>query len=111
LIWISTNNGLIAYDQKCDKYRRYGQSDGLEDTHIYSVMPTHSTLWISTNRGLSRGEITLREGERFPQISFATYHENDGIAQEEFNTGAYHLGRSGLFYFGGTRGVTWLDPQ
>lgn len=71
---------------------------------IYGILEDdQGFLWLSTNRGLSRFNPATRH--------FRNYDRRDGLQDDEFNTGAYHRGRDGQFYFGGINGISAFSPE
>jgi len=103
-LWIGTNSGLNKFDPKTEKFQRFGVKEGLPNEVIYSVLPDkNGNIWLSTNFGLSRFNISSFEVQNFTV--------NDGLQSNEFNGGAYHLGKSGLMYFAGVYGLNIFDPD
>lgn len=110
LLWICTTSGLIAYHLKTDTYRVFTEADGMNNSYVYGALVRDRELWLSTNKGLCRARITGFMSGGLPNLSFTHFHIHDGLASEEFNTGAFHRGGSGAFYFGGIEGITWFRP-
>jgi len=47
----------------------------------------------------------------FPTLVFNNYTSKDGLPDDEFNSGAFHKGKSGTFYFGTIKGLVWFKPD
>ncbi len=71
---------------------------------IYGILgEKRGFLWLSTNRGLVKFD---------PQsVTFKNYDVRDGLQNNEFNMGAYCLGRSGEMFFGGINGFNAFFPE
>lgn len=109
--WIATEQGLVVRDTLTGKMDVFDETSGIANSYIYAILPEDdSTLWVSTNNGLSRVMISgYRPGGRV-QATFRNYTAYDGLQSNEFNTGAYHLGSDGTLYFGGIAGINWFRP-
>ncbi len=120
-LWIGTGRGGInLYDRENDRFYRITELNGLPNNSIYGILPDSSgCLWVSSNNGLARlswltGDVeqgfsaapeTVTENLRIKQFDI-----NDGLQSNEFNQGAYFLGKSGTMYFGGINGLTTFHP-
>src|SRR5258708_4423532 len=75
----------------------------MNNSYVYGILEdAQNNLWCSTNGGLTRFDKST--------FHFTNYMVKDGLQNNEFNTGAYHKGSSGRFYFGGVKGLNWFDP-
>ncbi|GAA4320000.1 ligand-binding sensor domain-containing protein [Flaviaesturariibacter amylovorans] len=102
-LWIGTSNGLIRFDTATHDYRLYGTAQGLANGYVYGILEdAQHNFWLSTNGGLSYFD--RQRG------TFTNYTAADGLQSNEFNTNAWHRGRSGTFYFGGIKGFNWFHP-
>jgi signal transduction histidine kinase/ligand-binding sensor domain-containing protein len=110
LVWISSLSGLIAYHPATGTYKNFNEADGLGNSYVYGAIKNKDELWLSTNRGLSKASTRFNKGSVLPEISFTNYTSNDGLPDDEFNTGAFYQGNSGLLYFGTIKGVVWFEP-
>lgn len=108
--WISTLSGLIAYHIPTRKYKIFTEADGLGNSYVYGCLVNENELWVSTNNGLSRAIMTWKKNEVIPGLTFVNYTSSDGLPDNEFNTGAFHKGQSGNFYFGTIKGLSWFKP-
>ncbi|MEI9954987.1 MAG: hypothetical protein WDM90_01410 [Ferruginibacter sp.] len=60
--------------------------------------------------GLSKATLSFKKDEVLPNLSFTNFTSNDGLPNDEFNTGAFYKGNTGNFYFGTIKGVVWFNP-
>jgi len=102
--WIATNYSLIMVDVMKDKYQSLTENDGLPNSHIYGILPDEEgNLWLSTNNGISCYN---------PRDSiFKNFDINDGLQNNEFNTGAYFKAKDGTLFFGGINGFNYFNPK
>jgi len=110
LLWISTQSGLIAYHLLTQKYKNFTEQNGLGNSYVYGALKNNSDLWLSTNRGLSKATVSFKKDEVLPDLSFTNFTSNDGLPNDEFNTGAFYKGNTGNFYFGTIKGAVWFNP-
>lgn len=100
LFFLSSRNRL----EKTYQFEYFSQEQGLPSGVVYGILEDESGfIWVSTNRGISRINITNKE--------IVNFESSDGLQGNEFNAGAFHKGNNGKFYFGGTNGVTGFDPK
>ncbi|MBC7905112.1 MAG: hypothetical protein H7Y27_16915 [Gemmatimonadaceae bacterium] len=99
-----TDHGLMMINRQSMKVKkRLDVARGLPDNMIYSVeKDLKGNLWMGCNKGL----IFYNADNE----SFKLYTESDGLQGNEFNTNCSFADTSGLLYFGGTNGVTTLNP-
>lgn len=111
IIWLASENGLIAYHTTKKLFSVFDEKDGLSNSYVYSILQqSDSVLWISTNRGLNKVFVSYRDV--LPKIkSVNIYTQVHGLQSNEFNTGAFHQDRSGRLFFGGVNGINWFYPQ
>lgn len=103
-MWMGTSLGLNKFDVKTKKFKSYTINDGLPDNYIYAVLEDKDGfLWTSTNNGLSRFDIKTN--------TFKNFSTSDGLQSKEFNTHAFHKGKSGNMYFGGINGLNLFNPD
>jgi signal transduction histidine kinase len=78
--------------------------DGLPDNTIYAALPDEQgNLWLSTNKGLSRFNVSTQK--------FHNYGLSNGLPHMEFNHGSYLKSRDGTLYFGGLNGIVAFKPK
>jgi signal transduction histidine kinase/ligand-binding sensor domain-containing protein len=113
LLWMATENGLVAYEPLRRSYFTLDEHDGLSNSHIYGMLAeSDSSIWISTNRGLNRVRYRFRDEESQLFIrSVDAWTVKDGLQSNEFNSGAYCRLDDGGMAFGGVAGVNWFHPK
>jgi ligand-binding sensor domain-containing protein/signal transduction histidine kinase len=104
MLWVGTNNGLNRLDPSTGKFIRFGVDQGLPNEVIYGILPdTQGHIWMSTNFGICRMDLS--------DHSITNFEINDGLQSNEFNGGAFHLGKSGKHYWGGVYGLNIIEPE
>lgn len=104
IIWAGTDRGLIRFNYSRGETRVYTTNDGLPNDYIYGIVPDEfGNLWLSTNQG-----ICAFNPEEMEVRAFTV---ENGLPGNEFNTAAWHHGRSGKIYFGGVDGLVSFDPN
>jgi ligand-binding sensor domain-containing protein len=104
-VWVGTyGHGLKVYNPSTGSWRSYTKREGLPNDQIYGILSDgRGGLWLPTNNGLCRFSI------HDEQIRWFT--EDDGIAGNEFNGGAWCRRRNGSIVLGGPRGLTLFHPE
>jgi signal transduction histidine kinase/DNA-binding response OmpR family regulator len=104
-LWIGTRGGgLNRLDKKSGVITHYKKKDGLPNNVVYGILPDNQGhIWISTNKGLSRFHVRNE--------TFKNFTVNDGLQDNEFNTGSYLKTSSGNLIFGGINGLTSFYPD
>lgn len=104
-IWVGTEeSGMARMDMRSGECRTWTIANGLPNNTIYAMLAdAHGDLWVSTNQGLCRFD--PRSG------TIRTYSRNDGLASTEFNRYSAAIGHDGHFFFAGTNGITYFDPD
>ena len=104
ILYVGTNDGLLCYNLKTRKMKRYGVESGLADNGISSMeQDRHGNIWISSDHGLCR--LDPRTGKT------SNYFVDNGLQSNEFSDGASWRNRDGQLMFGGLGGVTWFTPD
>ena len=86
------------------KTTKYGIAQGLLNEVIYTILPdATNNLWISTNNGISRLNLSTKKIKNFD--------ESDGLQGNEFNYGASQKTKKGELMFGGTNGLNYFNPN
>ncbi len=103
--WVLTyGGGLNSLDRKSGKFKHFTEEDGLPNNVLYGVLEDDkNNLWFSTNRGISKFTPS--------DTSFVNFGVEDGLQANEFNSGAYAKGKSGMMYFGGINGLNYFYPD
>jgi len=103
-IWLGLyGGGLIKFDPQTKKSKHYSTKNGLPNNTIYSIVRSKNHLWLSTNGGLSKYNLSNDE--------FLNFNTSDGIQSLEFNSGASYQGINGKIYFGGIKGYNIVNPE
>jgi ligand-binding sensor domain-containing protein/two-component sensor histidine kinase len=110
-LWIGTAQGMISFlppDDPVDydkvKFNHYQMQDGLPNPTVLVILKdTLHNLWISTNNGLSKFNISDK--------TFRNYTIEDGLQGSEFNHGAGLKSSDGTFYFGGNNGFNFFRTE
>lgn len=105
IIWLGTyGGGLNALNPVNERVRHYTEKEGLSNNVVYSVvLGDASTLWMSTNLGLSKLEKSSG--------TLKMFLEKDGLQSNEFNLGAGYKSADGKLYFGGINGFNSFYPS
>ncbi len=108
-IWVATDGGGLALVTGSPaapdsiRLRVFSRAAGLSSDTLYSVLPDASgRLWLSGNSGLIRFDPDSGD--------IKTFHRDDGLQGEEFDSGAYARLRDGRLCFGGPGGFNIFDP-
>lgn len=94
--WVATPKGLskIIEKQGQHSFVHYNEKHGLLNAYVYGILEDNDhNLWLSTNKGLYKFNPS--------DESFISYSANDGLGNEEFNSGAFFNDKKGNLYFGG----------
>lgn len=112
LLWLATEQGLVAWDSTNKKYTVFDEaSSSIANSYVYAILPQNdSTLWISTNNGISRVSTQYHKNGKV-DADFRNYSVKDGLQSNEFNTGAFYQCADGTMLFGGIAGFNWFRPQ
>lgn len=108
-VWVGTFGGglnKLTLDEKgMPREVKYYRKNGLlPDDAIYGIVQEDDDrIWLSTDMGLCRMNTSNN--------TIDIFDVRDGLINNNFRQGAYHKGKSGLFYFGGLNGLTVFDPQ
>lgn len=107
-LWIGTHTGLNkmirpSKDFIRNKFQHFYKEHGLPNDTIYSILSAGQYMWLATNFGLSKLDITTGKMQN--------YDVNDGLPANEFNGGAASIGPDNTLYFGGVDGITYFKPD
>lgn len=104
ILWIATDKGLVRYNPVANTGQTFSRQHGLSSDHIVSIEQDDAGyLWLGTREGLNRFDPRSRE--------VIVFDEHDGVAGAQFNRFSHLKSRSGRLYFGGTKGLTYFDPE
>ncbi len=107
-LWICTGSGLNKFNPQTETFTVYTTKDGLPNNRIYGILEdSHKNFWLSTDFGLSKfNPQTEKIKDRF-----RNYDSQDGLQDNEFQTGAYYKSKSGEMFFGGINGFNAFYPE
>lgn len=110
VVWIASEQGLVAYNERLRKYTIFDEEHGMANSFVYGILAQNdSALWISTNKGIARVDVSYRPGGEVT-ANFTNYTAKDGLQSNEFNSGAYFAATDGTLMFGGIAGINWFKP-
>jgi len=104
---IGTNGaGLVYFDYKKNEIQPLDISKTLLTDIIQGFeLDKSDKLWVSTTKGIAQVSMSPQD------TSIIIYDTRDGLASKEFNAGSYTALRDGRLAFGGTKGVTVINPS
>lgn len=104
-IWVGSAKGLskLVIENGKENFIHYTEKNGLPNNFIYGALPdAKGRIWLSTNNGISCFD---------PQKNtFKNYSSEDGLANREFNSGAYFKASDGELFFGGLSVLVSFNP-
>jgi signal transduction histidine kinase/ligand-binding sensor domain-containing protein len=103
-LWVGTPNGLNIFNEAQKNFRRINQP-GKFPTNTFSSMleDEAGNYWIGSISGIIK--FNMHNGET------RVYDYSDGLQGNEFNTKAALIDHEGMFFFGGTKGVSSFYPD
>ena len=106
--WVGTESGLNLFDERCECFKAFDKSDGLETNEATSIQEDDKgRLWVSNWSGLS--VITYHDSNRVE----LNYHfdRTDRIQGDFFYNEVSFKDESGFIFMGGSNGFNVLDPD
>lgn len=104
MLWLASSEGLIKYDPETQKREVFQERNGLSGNLLNTVqVDLEGWLWIGSNKAIDR--YNPATGEVFH------YTVSDGLAGNDTESRACFRSASGKLYFGGSEGLTEIDPQ
>ncbi|GAA4371585.1 hypothetical protein GCM10023186_00150 [Hymenobacter koreensis] len=104
-LWLATEGGGLCclLDADTGRFQTFREPQGLPNDVVYGMLADgQQNLWLATNKGIARFTPRTRR--------FRTYDTRDGLAQDEFNAGAFCRRLDGTLLFGGENGVVAFKP-
>lgn len=102
-LYIGTNKGIFIINKTLKLVKQYNAASGLPDECIYAmIFDKAGRLWFSTNKGV----FCIKNDESIFQLTV-----EDGLQDNEFNTGVVAATADGELYFGGVNGVSSFYPD
>jgi signal transduction histidine kinase/DNA-binding response OmpR family regulator/ligand-binding sensor domain-containing protein len=111
-LWIGTSFGLdLVQDpggnlnDKNLEFKNFTINEGLPNNTIHGVVyGEDSSLWVSTNYGLSNFIVN--------DSKFINYTKNEGLQNNEYADGAYFKAKeAGYIFMGGIKGFNYFQPS
>ncbi len=103
-LWLGTTGGLDLFNKKTGKSIRFSEETGLPNNFVTGfVDDKRGNLWISTNRGIAKMNLTTHE--------IRTYTTLDGLQGNEFKERSNYRASNGELVFGGLNGFTVYHPD
>lgn len=102
-ILMGTNNGIFITDHQGNILEHRNTSNGLPDDCIYALTTdAKGDIWASSNKGVFR----IDSGGHLLQLT-----RENGLQENEFNTGIVATAEDGELFFGGVNGVSSFYPE
>ncbi len=96
--------GLSIFDMNADTFGFITEQNGLVNNVVYGILPgKQNDYWLSTNRGICKFNLAKK--------TFKNYGLNHYIQSYEYNEGAYFKTHNGLLFFGGIKGINYINPE
>ena len=93
---------LLRY--KTNHFTVYTKANGLAGDYVFGILEDEKkNLWLSTNSGISKFNVTTR--------TFENYTVTDGVQSNEFKQLAVCKASDGMMYFGGINGFNRFYPD
>lgn len=107
--WVGTQSGgLNKLDRENGVFTHFSREVGLPNEVVYAILEDNEgSLWISTNKGLSR----IRYEAASDELDIRNYDQHDGLQSNEFNGGSYYKSKKGELFFGGVNGFNAFVPE
>jgi signal transduction histidine kinase len=102
-ILLGTNKGVFRVDSNGKILYHWNKEKGLPDDCIYAIaIDKTGHLWCSSNKGIFR----IDNSNNILQLT-----REDGLQENEFNTGVVAIAEDGELFFGGMNGVSSFFPS
>lgn len=102
-ILMGTNKGIFKIDSNGLILYHWNKENGLPDECIYAIaVDKNGDIWCSSNKGIFR----INRTNNIFQLT-----KEDGLQENEFNTGVVATAEGGELYFGGMNGVSSFYPS
>lgn len=110
-IWLGHSEaGLIRYTPSTNKFLYLTKEDGLITDEIVSlVVDKKDIMWIGTNIGISRFDLTKFNSTGLKD--FRNYGKNEGFIGVECNQNALYIDSKENVWFGTIKGISKYDPH
>ena len=104
-VWLGFNrNGLIRLNERTGEEMFFDENNGLFDNSIRSIEEDHDgNIWISTSEHIWRYNTATQR--------FSGLHDDRFVKGKTYNLVSSAVDTEGRLYFGGTGGITVIDPK
>jgi len=103
-LWFVTSKGLAKLTYGTDSIYFFTNKDGLTTTKVSSILIAETgNLWLGSDTGI---DIYHPEKGLLKHLN-----RNDGLAGNSCLSRACYKSKSGYFYFGGSEGLSLIDPN
>lgn len=104
-VWLGFNrNGLTRVNERTGEEIHFDESTGLFDSSVRSIEEDkEGNMWISTSEHIWKYDIATRR--------FSVLHDDRFVKGKTYNVVSSAVGPDGRLYFGGTGGITVIDPE
>jgi signal transduction histidine kinase/ligand-binding sensor domain-containing protein/ActR/RegA family two-component response regulator len=108
-IWVPTNQGLELFNETNGVFEPYFSDSSLSNNVVQGLLEdAHGNLWTSTNNGIYK----IIQGIQLPANPvFHNFSSIDGLSDDEFTKRATYRNKSGVMYFGSSKGFTYFHPD
>jgi Histidine kinase/Y_Y_Y domain len=102
-IWLCTRNGLIKIDKQSLDYQLFTEKNGLPENFVSDILEIpNGNHWLVTGKGISYYDKAKKE--------YYQFSSKDGAYSKEYRWGRGFLLADGRAVFGGTNGITVINP-
>ncbi len=102
-LWLCTRNGLIKIDKKSLDYQTFTEKEGLPENFVSDMIELkNGNHWLVTGSGISFYNKS--------QKKYYNFSSKDGAYSKEYRWGKGFLLSDGRAVFGGTDGITVINP-
>ncbi|MBC7891290.1 MAG: histidine kinase [Sphingobacteriaceae bacterium] len=100
--WMGTDNGLARLDERSGRFTTYTTRHGLPSSDLAALLRSGDRLWISSSNGLACLDTR--------RMRLTVFDDADGLPVTEFESGSVLRDSTGRIYFGGGRGLVYVQP-
>lgn len=104
-LWIGTQyGGLSCFTPKDQSFINFDSKNGLANNTVLAILEdSRGYFWLSTNEGISRFDPRNN--------TFINYDQSNGVLPGEFLNNSCISATDGTFYFGGSNGLNFFNPE
>lgn len=112
-LWVGTKgNGLNLFEEATGKFYAIDKSFGLANDVVQSIEEDDKgTLWVSTNKGLSKIMINAAPPFTKNAVTVTNYFAEDGLQSNQFFPNSSYKNEKGELFFGGINGLSYFNPN